>query len=125
MIRRGYDFKADKDSKAIYSYLDDHGNPSEIAGNVIEIKGIRLNTIFRRGVAVDRLYRIDDLLMTFLNWRAILLDNDHDDGSESSTHNWSGRRFVRHCALRTCQEDIDLTGRESAIMSSHRLSTNA
>jgi hypothetical protein len=125
MIRRVYDFKADKDRGAIYNYLDDRGNPSKIAGTVIEIMGIRLDTIVRRGVAVDRLYRIDDLLMAFLNWRAILLENDHDDGSDSSTHNWYGRRSVGHCALGTCQGDIDLTGRRSAIMSSHRLSTSA
>ncbi|KAH8891501.1 HET-domain-containing protein [Thozetella sp. PMI_491] len=99
MLRRTYDFSADRDTKAEFRYLDDRGNPAENSGNVIEISAIRLGTILCRGIAVDLLHGLDDYLMAFLHWRALLLGNHDDDESDPDYTQLVKEAFCRTLCL--------------------------
>jgi hypothetical protein len=71
--RKGiYRYRADRGESAVFRFLDEQGNAIEHSGPIIEIQGIELGKIRRRGVAVDVLHSIDDYLMAFLHWRALL-----------------------------------------------------
>ncbi|TPX18351.1 uncharacterized protein E0L32_011762 [Thyridium curvatum] len=82
MLRRPTSFRADGGQDAEVTYLSETGQKMATAGNIMEISGIRLSTISRRGIAVDVLNTLDDYLMAFLHWRALLLGNHDDDGED-------------------------------------------
>jgi hypothetical protein len=100
MLRRSYNFNADSHTKARFRYLDDKLNPMETPGNVIEITGIKLDAISHRGVVVDVLHGLDDYLMSFLHWRALLLGNHDDDGSDPAYTRLVQEAFCRTICLR-------------------------
>lgn len=63
-----YDFSAARDTKAVFAFRDARRTR-------LEISAIYLDTVRRRGVAVGTLCGLDDYLMAFLHWRALLLEN--------------------------------------------------
>jgi hypothetical protein len=78
--RKGiYRYRADRGKSAVFRFLDEQGNAIEHSGPIIEIQGIELGNIRRRGIAVDVLHSIDDYLMAFLHWRALLRHNCRDN----------------------------------------------
>ncbi len=81
-VPRASTFAADRNTLAAFQFQDERGNTIENAGSIIEIEGIKLDTIVRRGIAVDVLHGLEDYLMAFLHWRALLLGNHDDDGSD-------------------------------------------
>ena len=79
--RKGiYCYRADRGKSAVFRFLDEQGNAIEHSGPIIEIQGIELDKIWRTGIAVDVLHSMDNYLMAFLHWRALLLrDNCRDN----------------------------------------------
>jgi len=70
-----YGFKASGDTKAICRFLDERLNK-------LEISAISLGTVKVRGAAAGTLCTWTDYLMTFLQWRAILLESTEKESEK-------------------------------------------